>query len=83
MTQAALRRTQYSYGMELNEANIEPITTEEWGQLTPAQRARRCTEMAEGVTKLASGASPVMKVLYEELAQEWLKLAEEIELTLN
>jgi hypothetical protein len=64
---------------------MEPrlLTAEEWNRLTPSQRAHHCFEMAENATKLANFALPDMVEAYEHLAEEWLKLAVEIEQTVD
>jgi hypothetical protein len=53
--------------------------SEEWEDLTPAQRARRCHLMAEEAEALAAGASPDLRLSYLRIAEEWMKLADDIE----
>jgi hypothetical protein len=52
---------------------------DEWRDLTPAQRARRCRLMAEEAQDLAKGAPPTVAEAYLRIAGEWLALAMEIE----
>jgi hypothetical protein len=52
---------------------------DEWENLTPAQRARRCRLMAEDARALASGASSDLRLHYIKIAGQWLQLAIEIE----
>jgi hypothetical protein len=52
---------------------------DEWKELTPAQRARRCRLMAEEAQELAKGAPPNIAESYLRIAGEWLTLAMEIE----
>ena len=52
---------------------------DEWKNLTPAQRARRCRLMAEEAQALAKGAPPTVAEAYLRIAGEWLTLATEIE----
>jgi hypothetical protein len=52
---------------------------EEWKNLTPQQRARRCRLMAEEAQALAKGASPKLRLSYAKIAEDWLKLADDIE----
>ena len=55
--------------------------TEEWKDLSPSQRSRRCQLMAEEALALAEGASPGMKLSYTRIAEEWIRLADDIEQT--
>jgi hypothetical protein len=52
---------------------------EEWNNLTPAKRARRCRLMAQEARSLATRASPDLRLHYIQIAEEWLQLAIEIE----
>jgi hypothetical protein len=52
---------------------------EEWAQLSPTERARRCKLMAEEARLLADNAPLPMKEGYLMLAKNWLQLASEIE----
>ena len=52
---------------------------DEWRDLTPDQRARRCRLMAEEAQELAKGAPPTIAESYLRIAGEWLTLAMEIE----
>ena len=51
----------------------------EWKKLTREQRVRRCRLLASEAIKLADGASQKVAEGYLTIAQEWLKLADEIE----
>ena len=52
---------------------------DDWQKLTPAERARRCSLLAEESRQLAGdGASVDVKETYLELAMLWLQLAGKI-----
>jgi hypothetical protein len=53
--------------------------SDEWKDLTSEQRVRRCTLMAEEAQALASGASDDLRLSYLRIAEEWMKLAADIE----
>lgn len=53
--------------------------SEEWKNLTSEQRVRRCHLMAEQAQALAEGASEDMRPSYMRIAEEWMKLAGDIE----
>ena len=53
--------------------------TDEWQDLTPAQRARLCHLKAEEAHHLAEGASPDQEFAYMRIAEDWLRLAGDIE----
>lgn len=53
--------------------------TEEWKELAPAQRAQRCRFMSREAETLAKGAPRDVALSYMKIAEEWIKLAEEIE----
>lgn len=53
--------------------------SEEWKNLTPSQRTRRCHLMAEEARALAEGASPDLKLCYTRIAEDWMSLGDEIE----
>ena len=55
--------------------------SDEWRDLTPEQRARRCRFMAREAQALAKGASPNLAVAYKKIAEDWVSLADEIERT--
>ena len=55
--------------------------SEEWKNLTSEQRVRRCQLMAEEAQALAAGASEDMRQSYMRIAEEWMKLAGDIERT--
>jgi hypothetical protein len=50
----------------------------EWSRLTSAERIRRCLRFAEQARMLGAEASPEANKAYQELAQHWLTLADEI-----
>jgi hypothetical protein len=52
---------------------------DEWQDLTPAQRVRRCRLMAEEAQELAKNAPTNVAEAYLRIADEWLTLAVEIE----
>jgi hypothetical protein len=54
---------------------------DEWTQLSPVERTRRCRLMAEEARVLAQGAPLKMKGGYLMLAKNWLQLAREIEVS--
>jgi hypothetical protein len=51
---------------------------EEWAQMTPAQRVKRCIVLANEAQKLADQAGEKFKPLYADLAAQWQMLAAEI-----
>jgi hypothetical protein len=53
--------------------------SDEWSKLTSSERIRRCRLFAEHARQHAAGAAPEVKKIYQELSQNWLALAEEIE----
>jgi len=53
--------------------------SDEWKTLTPEQRVRRCHVMAEQAQALATGASADLRLSYTCIAEEWMKLAGDIE----
>jgi hypothetical protein len=53
--------------------------SDEWKDLAPEQRIRRCSLMAEQAQALAAGASEDLKSSYMHIADEWLRLAGDIE----
>ena len=52
---------------------------DDWNRLNPVERARRCRLMAVQARELAAAASPAVQVAYARLANDWLRLADEIE----
>ncbi len=52
---------------------------EEWKSLSPQQRASRCRLMAAEARALADGAAPDVKLSYLKIADDWMRLADEIE----
>lgn len=57
------------------------FNSNDWDQLTPAQRINHCRVMAEESRKLSTGASPELQRIYLELANQWSALASELEKT--
>ena len=57
----------------------ERFKAEDWEKLTPEEKARRCRMMAEQAKALANNASPQLAKTYMAIAEDWLKLAVEIE----
>ena len=53
--------------------------SDEWKNLTSEQRVRRCALMAEEVQALAAGAPEDLSLSYRRIAEEWTKLAGDIE----
>lgn len=53
--------------------------SDEWKNLAPEQRVRRCHLMAEEAQTLAAGASADLGLSYMRIAEEWMKLADDIE----
>ena len=53
--------------------------SEEWKNLTASQKARRCHVMAEEALSLAEQAAPDLKDSYTRIAQDWIRLADDIE----
>ena len=52
---------------------------EEWKSLTPQQRASRCRLMAGEARAIADGAAPDVKFAYLKIADDWMRLSDEIE----
>jgi hypothetical protein len=50
----------------------------EWANMTPAQRIKRCTTLAEEAQKLADQADEKFKPFYLDLTAQWFSLAREI-----
>ncbi len=59
------------------------FNAEEWQTLTPAERASRCRLLAEQAKVLAAAALPGHSEAYEDLARNWLRLAEDMEREAN
>jgi hypothetical protein len=55
------------------------FNAEEWKSLTPQQRASRCRLMAGEARTLADGAAPNVKLSYLKIADDWMRLADDIE----
>ena len=53
--------------------------SDEWNYLTAEQRVRRCHLMAEEAQALAGSASAHLAQSYMRIAEEWMKLADDIE----
>jgi hypothetical protein len=56
---------------------------DEWKDLTPGERARRCRFMAREAQALANAASPDLARAYKKIVDDWQKLADEIERAAN
>ena len=54
------------------------FNAEEWEQLAPAERARRCRILAAEAETLARHATVPMKALYLQLAIQWKLIAAEL-----
>jgi hypothetical protein len=52
---------------------------DEWASLTPAERVRRCLRWAAEAQEIADKAPPKLVAHYQDIADQWAKLAEEIE----
>lgn len=52
---------------------------DEWNALTPAEQVRRCLLWAVEAQEIAHTAPPKLTAMYEDIADQWAKLAEEIE----
>ena len=52
---------------------------DEWNALTPAERVRRCLLWAVEAQQLADTAPPTVTAIYQNIADQWENLAEEIE----
>jgi hypothetical protein len=56
---------------------------EEWARMTPAQRVKLCSVLAEQCQKLADAADGKFRPQYLQLTTQWQTLAQEIEATQN
>jgi len=52
---------------------------DEWSALTPAEQVRRCLLLAVEAQEMADRSPPKLTAIYQNIADEWAKLAEEIE----
>lgn len=52
---------------------------DEWKLLTRNEKARQCRLMAKEARDLAHGTDPGLAGTYLQIAEDWLKLANEIE----
>lgn len=52
---------------------------DEWDALTPAERVHRCRLWAVEAQDLADRAPPKLTATYQNIADQWAKLADEIE----
>ena len=57
----------------------DQLNAEEWNRMAPAERARRCRLFAHQASVLAVSAGPTMQRPYLDIAQDWEKLADDIE----
>ena len=55
------------------------LNAEEWLRLRPEERGRRCRLWAKEAHDLAQNAPLHLKQTYFEIAQQWTRLAQEIE----
>jgi hypothetical protein len=55
------------------------FNAEEWKSLTPQQRVTRCRLMAGEARALADTTAPDTNLHYLKIADDWMRLAEEIE----
>ena len=55
------------------------FNAEEWKSLTSQQMASRCRLMAGEARALADGAAPNVKLSYLKIADDWMRLADDIE----
>jgi hypothetical protein len=59
-------------------ADLE-FNAQEWQQLEPSERVRRCLAFAAHARELSAEAAPELKQSYLDLSQHWLALAEEMD----
>jgi hypothetical protein len=59
------------------------FTADEWENLAPSQRAKRCRTLADECEVLADTAAPDLKAGYRDLSRQWAMLADEIERILS
>ena len=52
---------------------------DEWHALTSAERVRRCLLLAVEAREIAEKAPPALVATYQDMADLWAQLAEEIE----
>jgi len=52
---------------------------DEWEQLTPAERIRRCRMLAEQALILGRSSTRRLKLLYADISAQWSIIADEIE----
>jgi len=55
------------------------FNADEWEQLAPSERVRRCRTLAEQARQLSMRATPELKRAYLDLALQWSALADEME----
>jgi len=55
------------------------FNAEEWKKLTPERRASRARLMAAEARSLAEKAASNVKLSYLKVAEDWMRLADEIE----
>lgn len=56
--------------------HLEP---DDWAELNPAERVRRCRVMASEAQRFSSGTEGEIRNIYFALSLNWLALANEIE----
>jgi len=52
---------------------------EEWNALTSTERVHRCLLWAAEAQELADNSPPNLTAIYQSIADQWARLAEEIE----
>ena len=57
---------------------MDGFTGDLWSKLTVNERLEHCRLAAQEAERYASNASPHTRPIYQELAVQWLRLAEEI-----
>jgi len=55
------------------------FNADEWEQLAPSERVRRCRTLAEQAHRLSKRATPELKRAYLDLALQWSALADQME----
>ena len=56
---------------------------EEWEQLTPAERIRRCRLLAAEAMRMGQLSTRRLKLLYADISAQWTIIADEIEREMN
>ncbi len=58
---------------------VSDFEAEHWAQMTNAQRIERCREYAREAELIAQSAHSDHKTQYTKIAEQWLRLAAELE----